>query len=214
MRILIVDDHPLFRAGLRTILENDSSLEVVGEAGDGSEAMALIKQLLPDIVVMDIVMPEQNGLAVAKEINKNYPQIKIIILSGFPEHGYVEQALRAGAIGFVYKSAAFDEVSAAIKAIEQGKPYLSPTVLQPVINGYLRSKTGQGAVASFNNLTKREQETLLLLGKGYKRRVIAEKLGLKPKTVDRYKGNIKTKLNLCSEEEIRNFLKLAGISNP
>lgn len=213
MRIVIVDDHPLYRKGLRVVLENNSPFKVVGEAGDSFEAIDLIKQMQPDIVVMDIVMPNQRGLAVAKEIKKNFSQIKIVILSGHSEQCYVEQTLRAGAMGFVYKKAALDEILTAISAVAQDKPYLSPAVLQPVISGFLRSTTGQGAVASFNTLTKREQETLLLLGRGYKRRVVAENLGLKPKTVDRYKANIKAKLGLSSDEEIRNFLRLAGLTN-
>ncbi len=135
MRVLLVDDHPLFRKGLRALLEANSAVEVVGEAGDGAEAVALTREMTPDVVIMDITMPGHDGLEATRRIKEYFPEVKVIILSMHADHIYVDQALKSGALGYVHKDAVYDELFYAIDAVKKGKLYLSPTVLQPIVNG-------------------------------------------------------------------------------
>jgi len=212
MKVLLVDDHPLFRQGLRNLLESIDSILVVGEAGDGAEALSMAEKLSPDLVIMDISMPGQCGLEATRQLKEYYPQIKVIILSGHADNIFVDQALKAGAEGYVYKDAAFDEMSIAIDAVIKERPYLSPIVLKPVVNSYLLSTPEEKAVNEYNKLTDREKELFMLLVKGRSRRVIADTLNISPKTVDRHRSNLLKKLGRRKEEELKEFAMLAGLT--
>ena len=211
MRVLLVDDHPLFRQGLQALLETNDTVEVVGEAGDGFEAVALIRKMTPDVVIMDINMPGHDGLEATRQIKEYCPEAKVIILSRYADHIYVDQALKSGALGYVHKDAVYDELLFAINAVKKDKPYLSPTVLQQVVNGYMKSTHSSHAMAVYNKLTAREKEVFKLIVKGCSRKVIAETLSISPKTVDKHRGNLMEKLKLRKKAEILQFAKLIGL---
>lgn len=211
MRVLLVDDHPLFRQGLKALLESNATVKVVGEASDGAEAVALTKKVSPDVVIMDISMPGYCGLDATRQIREDYPATKVIILSGHADNIYVDQALKAGATGYVHKDAVYDELAIALDAVQKGRPYLSPTVLQPVIHGYMHTTPADGAMADYNKLTAREKEVFRLLVKGRSRNLIAETLHISPKTVDRHRSNLLGKLNLRKESEVLEFARLVGL---
>ena len=210
MRVMLVDDHPLFRQGLRTLLETKDSITVVGEAGDGSEAVEMAAKMTPDVIVMDINMPEHSGLEATKQIKEFYPNIKIIILSRHADNIYVDQALKFGALGYVHKDAAYDELIVALEAVYKGRHYLSPAVLQPVVNSYMHATPTTGAMALYDKLTAREKEVFKLLAKGHSRSMMADMLYISPKTVDRHRSNLLKKLNLHNEDEIVQFTKDLG----
>lgn len=212
MRVLLVDDHPLFRQGLRALLESNDAIEVVGEAGDGSEAVALTQKMTPDIVIMDISMTEYSGLEATKLIKEYLPEIKVIILSRHDDNIYVVEALKAGASGYLHKDTVYDELLVAMDAVIKDKPYLSPTVLRPVVNGYMQSTPTTHAMAVYNKLTAREKEVFRLMVKGRSRKVIAETLNISPKTVDRHRSNLTEKLKLRGEVEIVQFARLIGLT--
>lgn len=211
MRVLLVDDHPLFRQGLLSLLEEMETLEVVGEASNGSEALALAGELKPDVVIMDITMPGKCGLEATRQLKQYYPHIKVVILSGHADSVYVDQALKAGALGYVYKDAAFDELSIALAAMEKGLPYLSPAVLSPVVKSYILTAPEDRLLSEYNKLTDREKEVFKLLVKGRSRNLIAETLHISPRTVDRHRSNLLKKLGLSRDDELKDFAKRAGL---
>ena len=213
MRVLLVDDHPLFRQGLRALLEAKDFIEVVGEANDGAEAVNLTERMAPDVVIMDISMPGYCGLDATKQIKEHYPKTKVIILSGHADNIYVDQALKAGASGYVHKDAVYDELAIALDAVSKDRPYLSPTVLQPVIKSYLHTTPAAGAMSIYNKLTSREKEVFGLIVNGRSRNVIAETLHISPKTVDRHRSNLLEKLSLRKEGEIMEFARLVGLTD-
>jgi DNA-binding NarL/FixJ family response regulator len=213
MKVILVDDHPLFRQGLKALLEAREDVKVVGEANDGAEAVTLAIEKSPDVVIMDISMPGYCGLDATKQIRQDCPEVKVLILSVHADNIYVDQALKAGASGYVHKDAAYDELSLALDAINRGMPYLSPTVLQPVIRSYIHASPTTGAMAIYNKLTVREKEVFSLMAKERSRTVIAETLHISPKTVDRHRSNLLEKLNLRKEKEIMEFARLVGLTD-
>jgi len=213
MKILIVDDHPLFRQGLKALLEKNHKIEIVGEANDGAEAVTLAMEMKPDIVIMDISMPGYSGLDATQQIKGALPDTKILILSVHADNAFVDQALKAGASGYVHKDAVYDELIIALDAINKERPYLSPTVLQPVIRSYINASPTTGAMALYNKLTVREKEVFSLMIKGRSRNVIAEILHISPKTVDRHRSNLLDKLNMRREAEYLEFARLVGLSD-
>lgn len=209
MRILLVDDHAIFRLGLRALLETEESIaEIVGEAGDGLEALALIAEKAPDVVVMDIYMPKLNGLEATKEIQERFPKTKVVILSSYADKVYVKEALKFGALGFVIKDAVFDELKVALNAVKNNKIYLSPGVLEPFVTHYMESPPVSNALNSYNNLTIREQQIFNLFSHNCSRKEIAQSLRISPKTVDTHRFNLLQKLNLKSETELIEFAKI------
>ncbi len=204
MRVLLADDHALFRQGLGALLKSNGEVEIVGEAADGIEAVSLTEKLTPDVIIMDISMPKLSGLEATSQILNRHPGIKVIILSRFDN--YVQQVLEFGALGYVHKDTAYDELKLALEAVKEGKPYLSPNVLQPVVSNYLQSAPGNCAITAYKKLTAREQEVFHLLVENYSRKEIAESLHISPKTVDRHRENLMEKLSVSKDEDL---LKLA-----
>ena len=212
LRILIVDDHPLFRQGLRDLLGTTDSVEIIGEASDGSAAVDLALKLVPDLVFMDIALPGgYGGLEATRRIKEALPEVKVIMLSRHAENIYVEQSIKIGALGYVHKDAVFDELLIAMEAAKKNKPYLSPTVLQPVVNGYMQSTPTTKALSLFSKLTPREKEVFKLLVKGRSRKIIAETLNISPKTVDRHRINLSEKLSLYKEIDYVKYAKQIGL---
>jgi DNA-binding NarL/FixJ family response regulator len=201
IRVLLADDHNLVRAGIRALLQNFPDIEVVAEAENGREAMGLIRTHNPDVVLMDIAMPELNGLDATAQLVKEFPKLRIIILSMHVTEGYVLAALRAGASGYLLKGAATSELELAIKAVARGETYLSSAVSKYVVDTFKRG-TG-GAITSTNepggrqiDLTPRQREVLQLIAEGHSTKEIAQKLNISVKTAKTHRSELMRRLDL------------------
>ena len=194
-RIVLVDDHQIVRVGLKSLLERETGFQVVGEAGDGREALTVVKELAPDVVIMDIAMPGLNGIDATIRVRADHPQVKIIILSMHLERAYIVETLKAGASGYLLKERAVDELVHAIRAVTAGRKYLSPGVTDIVLQGYLEADIDLPNSA-FSQLTEREREVLQFIAEGTTIKEIAELLHLSPKTVETHKGRIMERLNI------------------
>ncbi|NLY38908.1 MAG: response regulator transcription factor [Firmicutes bacterium] len=212
MRIVLVDDHAIFRQGLRSLLEQKSWVEVIGEAADGREAIALIEKLAPDVVIMDIAMPGLNGLEALLQLKSANPLVKVIILSMHTDDHYVFRALRYGASGYVYKGSTYEDLEMALRALQKNETFLSPAVSQVLVNDYLQNQPRPDEHNLIELLSPREREILQLVAEGNGRRQIAKLLSISVKTVDRHKYNIKEKLKLQREEELADFARMLGIT--
>jgi DNA-binding NarL/FixJ family response regulator len=191
LRILVADDHTLVRAGFCSLVENIAGVEVVAEAEDGHQALELIDQHRPDIVLMDITMPRLNGLDVAARVIGRHPHVRIIILSMHPDEEYVLRALRIGVAGYLIKDAGTEELEMAIRSVAQGKTFLSPSISEQVAE-YVR-RVGDG---SEELLTSRQREVLQLIAEGLTNREIAETLEISVKTVESHRTHLMNRLEI------------------
>src|SRR3984885_6072297 len=198
VRILLADDHSLLREGLRLLLERQPEFAVVGEAGDGREAVRLAEELHPDVVVMDIAMPELNGIEATLRIVNGLPRTSVLILSMHHDESYVARALKAGARGYLLKDSLKADLLNAVLAVTQGRSFFSPKVSRILQEDYMRKLTGGDVEDSFDLLTDREREILQLVAEGKTNKEVANRLGLSVHTVDTHRGNILQKLNLHS----------------
>ena len=213
MRVLLADDHAIVRQGLRSLIEGDAAAKVVGEAQNGREALLLAEKLTPDVAIIDIAMPELNGLEAARQLEERWQKIKVVVLSMDAEEIYVHQALKAGAEAYVLKSAAFEELRIALDAVKKGEIYLSPSVSQVLVREFLKSDSHSEASQLIEKLTPREREVIQLLAEGKSRNEVAQTLSISPKTVDRHRENLKAKLNIQKEAEFIHFARVTGIIN-
>jgi DNA-binding NarL/FixJ family response regulator len=194
MRILLADDHSLVRAGIRSLLEKIADIEVAGEASNGREALEMIRTELPDLVLMDIAMRELGGLEALPRITKNFPSVKVIILSAHANEEYVIRALRSGAAGYMLKDAATLELELAINSVAQGKTYLSPSISRTVIDSYLKRV---GSLSSpIEQLTARQREILQLIAEGKNTKEIAGTLDISVKTVEAHRLQLMARLDI------------------
>ena len=193
-RVLLADDHALVRAGIRALLEKIPNVEVVGEAGTGREALELVRSELPNIVLMDIAMTELGGLEALPRITKDFPSVKVIILSAHASEEYVIRALRDGASGYMLKDSATSELELAINSVIQGKVYLSPSISRTVIDDYLQ-RVG-GAVSPLEQLTSRQREILQSIAEGKNAKEIAADLDVSIKTVESHRLQLMDRLNI------------------
>jgi DNA-binding NarL/FixJ family response regulator len=203
-RILIVDDHPLFRKGLEQLLHSDGPFAVCGEAGNASEAMDVIRKLKPDLAIVDLSLPGANGIELIKNIRAEFPKLPILVLSMHDESLYALRALRAGAEGYVMKHEAMANVIQAIREVFSGRPYLSPAMAAQVITKFTQ-RQAEGEAGAVERLSDRELEILELIGKGKEVRQIAKLLHLSPKTVETHRAHIKDKLDLKNSREVARF---------
>jgi len=196
VRLLLVDDHAVVRSGLRMLLQAEPDLEIVGEAENGAQAVAQATALQPDVVVMDISMPDMNGIEATRRIKASCPSTAVLALTVHEDAPYFFEMLRAGASGYVPKRAAPDDLVAAIHAVREGEVFLYPSVAKMLVQDYLR-RAEQGERPSVcDALTPREREVLTLIAEGLRNQEIADRLILSVKTVDRHRENIMRKLNL------------------
>jgi DNA-binding NarL/FixJ family response regulator len=210
-RILLADDHALVRAGFRALL-HELGMQVVAEANNGSEALQLIELHQPDIVLMDIVMPELNGLEATARVVEAFPDVRVIILSMYVNVEYVRRAMRAGAAGYLLKNAKAAELQAAIHAVTQGEAYLSPAVAKFIVADY--AAPGSGDNKSAMKLTPRQIEILQLLAKGYSRKQIAEKLVISVKTFDTYRAQLIQQLDVQDAAGLVRVATQMGLISP
>jgi two-component system response regulator NreC len=206
IRILLADDHTMVRQGFRMILAAQPDMEIVGEAGNGREAIELTEELRPDVVVMDVAMPELNGIEATRRITTSSTSTRVLALSMYKDSVYVREILRAGARGFLLKDAIDRDLLAAVRAVAAGEGYLSPAVSEAVLSDYRRHVTDP-----LDLLSSREREVLQLIAEGKTNKDIATALELSVYTVDAHRGHIMDKLNLHSVSELVRFAVRKGL---
>ncbi len=210
IRIVLADDHAMLRSGLRALLEREEDLEVVGEAGNGLEAIDLVGQLRPDVVVLDISMPGLDGIEAAGRIHAACPATRILILTMHQDSHYLGPALQSGAAGYVVKRAADTELIGAIRAVHRGEKFLDPSMVGFLVQDFVERSVPKAADEA-PRLSDRETEVLRMMAAGFAYKEIADRLGISTKTVETYRERIKEKLGLSSRSEIVRFALEHGL---
>jgi two-component system, NarL family, response regulator NreC len=211
LRVLLADDHGIVRRGMRSILESEPGVTVVGEAGDGHEALRLARDLHPDIVILDVAMPLLNGIDVAARLQKMEQPPRTVILSMHSDESYIIRALAAGARAYLLKDATDEDLIPAIRAVAAGRPYFSPAVTGVLVEDYMRRLQDRGLTDSYHLLTDREKEVLQLLAEGRANKEVATLLDLSLSTVETHRANLMQKLNLHNTAEIVLYAVRKGI---
>ena len=204
-KVVIVEDHKLFREGLKSLLSEKDDLVVVGEAGDGIEAIRAVKKYRPDLLLLDLSMPKMNGISVMKEIKSQFPEIKIMALTIHESDQYVLEAFEAGADGYCLKDAGRNELMVAVDSVVQGKRYISPSISDNVLEGYMSGRKKLKSKTTWDTITQREREVLKLLGEGYQNKEISDMLHISVKTVEKHRANIMNKLDLHNAAALTAF---------
>ena len=211
IRLLLVDDQDIVRAGLRSLLEGHPELEVVGEAAGGEEAVALATQLQPDVVLMDITLPDIDGAEATRRIGTSAPRVNVLALTIHEDEAYFFEMLKAGASGYVPKRASPEDLLAAIHVVAAGEVFLHPIVAGALVQDYLRRVRSGAEHESFDGLTARQQEVLTLIAEGLSNRDIASRLGISVRTVERHRENIMERLNLHSRTALVKYALRKGL---
>lgn len=210
IRILLVDDHTILRAGLRSLLSDYPDFQVVGEAADGAEALTRVNELKPDVVVMDIGMPGVNGLVATRQILQAHPETRILILTQYDNKEYVLPLLKLGAAGYVLKQSVDTELVTGIRAVARGESYLYPPIAKIMLEAY-RDDAAANSGDPYTELSDREREILVLVAQGRSTREMAEVLHISPNTVDVHRARLMRKLDLHSVAEISAFAVRRGL---
>ncbi len=210
LRILIAEDHEIVRNGLKLTIESQPDMEVVGEAGNGREAIRLAEELTPDIILMDVSMPLLNGLTASAKLSRIMPEVKILTLTRHTDDAYLQEMLQAGVCGYILKQSAPDELIRAVRAVAKGDKYLDPAIAGKVFDSYTEKLSNLRGEVRGVKLTGRESETLRLIALGYSNREIAEQFDLSVKTVESHKANAQKKLDISSRKEIISYAILQG----
>jgi two-component system, NarL family, response regulator NreC len=211
IRVLLADDHNLVRGGLRLVVEQQPDLVVVAEAGDGRQAVSLASSLKPDIAVLDIGMPNLNGIEAAKQITEGQSGTSVVILSMYSDETYILRALKAGARGYLLKDSAEADLARAIRSVAEGKSFFSPTVSRVLLEDYIRKLQRTGGESSYDLLTPREREVLQLIAEGKSNKEAADMLNLSVYTVETHRANLMEKLNLKGVPELILYAVRKGI---
>jgi len=208
--IVLADDHPVVRQGLRALLEAEPDFRVTGEASDGLEAVQLVKRLQPNVLVLDLMMPGLNGLEVTRQVRQRSSETRVVILSMYSNEGYVLEALRNGATGYVLKDAAGVELVQAVRAVATGKRYLSPPLSELAIEVYVQ-KAKATPPDRYEMLTTREREVLHLAAEGCTSTEMAARLGISPRTAETHRANLMGKLGLRTQTDLIRYALQRGI---
>jgi two-component system response regulator NreC len=211
IRVLIVDDHALFREGIRLILQNQGTIKIVGEAADGEEAINMARTLKPDIVLMDVTMPGVDGLAATRQIKEDFPETQVLMLTMHESDDYFFRGLSAGASGYVLKEAVSADLIAAIQSVAEGKVFLYPSVAKKLVADYLSRAGTAEARGKYQRLTPREREVLFMIGEGRSDKEIAEQLIISPNTVQSHRWHIMEKLDLHNRAELIKYAIRRGL---
>jgi DNA-binding NarL/FixJ family response regulator len=211
----LADDHRILREGLRSLLAQQSDVTVVGEAFDGESAVALARQLQPDLVIMDVVMPGLDGVAATRQIRADCPDTKVIALSMHSDRRFVSEMVRAGALGYLVKDSAFEELNQAVRTVMANRPYLSAVITGTLVEDFVRqtSASDRAPVSPLQMLTAREQEVLRLLADGKRVKEIAHLLNISAKTVESHRQNIMDKLEIHSTIELTRYALREGLTS-
>ncbi len=212
IRIIVADDHQLMREGLASMLAEEADLEVVGQAENGTQAIDLVTSTVPDIIVLDIAMPDLNGIDAARTIHSRLPGVKIIALSMHTEHRFVVDMMKAGAAGYLPKSCAFEELGHAIRSVHSGRTYLSPAITGPVLKDLLDRMSSDEETETFV-LSPRERQVLQLVAEGKSSKEIAADLHVSMNTVIRHRQHIMDKLDIHTVAELTRYAIREGLSN-
>lgn len=208
LRVLLAEDHKVMREGLRMVVDREANMEVVGEADNGRTAVTLAQELRPDVVVMDVSMPELNGLKATDLLKTMLPDVKVLILTRHSDTSYVQELLRSGASGYVLKQSVSDELVRAIRRVAAGQTYLDPAITEQAVGGVARER---GRVTSFSkHLSKREEDVLRFVALGFLTKEIAARLTISIKTVETHKANAMTKMGMRSRIDIVRYAVLQG----
>jgi len=211
--VLIVDDHPLFREGLKSLISRNPRFEVVGEAGNGREGLRMSKRLKPDLVVMDLSLPDKSGIDVTRNIRSLLPETRVMIVSMHSKIDYITEAFQAGATGYVVKESATDRLVQGLEAVSKGEYFLDTSLSHKVVNKLMEFPEKEAKItdARYETLTRREQQVMRLLAEGFSSKEIAEKLFISPKTVENHRTNIMSKLDLHSTMELVRYAVRLGL---
>ncbi|HET7088450.1 MAG TPA: response regulator transcription factor [Anaerolineae bacterium] len=210
VQVLIADDHTIVRSGVRLLLQAEPDIEVVGEALNGDEAVALAESLRPDMVLMDIAMPGMDGLEATRQIKARFPDMHVLVLTMHRSDEYFFEMLKAGASGYVLKGAETNELIGAIRAVARGEVFLYPTMAKQLLQDYL-NRLKEGAGLPQPTLTPREREILRLLAEGYSNKEIAERLIVSPSTIHSHRTNLMRKLDLSSRHDLIRYARERGL---
>ena len=210
IRVLLADDHQIVRDGLHALLSAEADLQIIGEAKEGRSAVQLAAELKPDVVIMDIGMPDLNGMEATRQILEAAPGVRIIALSMHSDRRFIEGMFKAGAAGYLLKDAAFEELARAVRTVTAGRPYLSPSIAAAVIDGYVNPSPGSSTAADV--LTPREREVLQLLAEGNSTKQIALSLDVSVKTIETYRSRLMEKLDLHSVAELTKYAVREGLT--
>jgi DNA-binding NarL/FixJ family response regulator len=210
-RLVIVEDHTLMRVGLRSLLSRDEDLEIVGEAGNGRDAVRLVGSVSPHLVLMDLTMPGSNGIETIEDIRRRYPDVKILVLTLHRADEYVQESFKAGANGYILKDATHDELRLAIRSVLNGKTYVSPDISGSLVSNYRAGGKGPGYTSVWDTITHRERQVLKLVAEGHPNKYIAEYLSLSVKTVEKHRSNLMRKLNLRNVSMLTAFAIEKGL---
>ena len=211
IRVLIADDHAVLRAGLRMLLDAEADIEVIGEAGDGAEALAKIQKLAPDVALLDITMPGMGGLEALRKIHEGSTHTRVLILTMHDDEGYLRDALRAGAAGYVLKQAADTELISAIRAVHDGGTYLHPAHTRLLLEGMIDREKAESLRNSASPLSAREEEVLRLVALGHTNQQVADTLYLSVKTVETYRARLMAKLGLQTRADLVRYAMQKGL---
>lgn len=212
VRVVLADDHAILRQSLRMLLGARPEIDIVGEANDGREAIALCERLKPDIVLMDVSMPEMNGIEATRQLKRSCPATRVIVLSAYGDQDQLREALRAGALGYVIKRSDIEELTMAIQMVRRGNTYFSADLASSVdISEVIYQARRPGARSDADSLTSREREVLQLIAEGNTGKDIAEKLYISPKTVEGHKTRIMTKVGAKNRADLIRFALRSGI---
>lgn len=212
IRVILADDHKIVRDGLRTLLEKQPEINVVAEAEDGRATVQLAKKLSPEVVIMDVAMPDLNGIEATRQIIAEQPNVKVIALSMHSDRRFVSEMLRAGASAYLMKDCAFEELATAIRTVVENKVYLSPGIAGIVIENFIR-QTSKSESSVFSILSDREREVLQLMSEGKTTKDIASHLNVSIKTIETHRTNIMTKLDIHSIAELTKYAIREGLTS-
>jgi len=211
IRVLVVDDHTIVRDGICALLRLAGDIEVVGEAANGREALEMAKKLMPDVVLMDIAMPNMDGLEATRRIRKEFPKVKVLVLTQYDDKEYVFPVIEAGASGFISKTAASSELVSGIRSVYRGDSFLSPSAARILVEDYQQEASIRKEQDPYKQLTDREREILKLLAEGYTTRKIADMLVISVKTVEGHKTNLMSKLDIHNRTDLVKYALRKGI---
>lgn len=211
-RVVLGDDHRMFRDGLRVLLEKEADIEIIGEAGDGRTTVNICNELLPDVVLMDISMPDLSGIEATRQITKPNPKTKVVALSMYSDRRFICAVMKAGASGYLLKDCAYEEVMNAIRAVKSGRVYFGPSILDIVAKDYIQQVQYNG-LSVYSVLTDKEREVLQLIAEGNRVQEIAAKLNLSSKTIDTHRQKIMAKLKIRSVAGLTKYAIREGLTS-